>query len=276
MVLRCFLALLCCTASAWSQEPATVSPAERDLSGFLVHSVRSVYQPGETKIRILLPDRLEQGRRYPVLYILPVEAADGTRWGDGLVEAKKHDLASRHGLICVAPTFAQLPWYADHPTDRTIAQESYFLKVVVPHVDGAYPSAAGPRGRLLVGFSKSGWGAWSLLLRHPDVFGKAAAWDAPLMMDAPGRYGSGPIFGTPENFSNYQLSRLLRKQAGMFQDTARLVHFGYGNFRADHESIERLIQELGIAHKYQDGPPREHSWHSGWLPEAVAMLLSND
>ena len=39
-----------------------------------------------------------------------------------------------------------------------------------------------------------------MLLRHPDVFGKAAAWDAPLMLDRPGRYGSGDVFGTPENF----------------------------------------------------------------------------
>jgi hypothetical protein len=59
-------------------------------------------------------------------------------------------------------------------------------------------------GLLLLGFSKSGWGAlFSLLLRHPDVFGKAAAWDAPLVMDSPGRHGNGDIFGTPENFEKY-------------------------------------------------------------------------
>lgn len=270
------LLLVFCSAPVLAQETATVSPAERDPGGFLVHSVRSEWQSGETKIRILLPNRLEEQRRYPVLYILPVEAADGTRWGDGLVEAKKLDLANRHGLICVAPTFAQLPWYADHPTDRTIAQESYLLKTVIPFVDRVYPSMAAPQGRLLVGFSKSGWGAWSLLLRHPDVFGKAAAWDAPLMMDAPGRYGSGPIFGTPENFSQYQLSKLLREKAGLFRGPARLAHLGYGNFRADHEAMEGLIRELGIPHKYRDGPQREHSWNSGWLAEAVAMLLAGD
>lgn len=276
MILRSLLSFLVLAASTSARERATILPAERDSSGFLVHAVRSDCQAGETKIRILLPDRLEQGRRYPVLYILPVEAHDGTRWGDGLVEAKKHDLANRHGLVCVAPTFAQLPWYANHPTDRQSAQESYFLNVVVPFVDGAYPAIAGSHGRLLVGFSKSGWGAWSLLLRHPDAFGGAAAWDAPLMMDAPGRYGSGPIFGTPENFANYQLSRLLREKAGLFHDRVRLIHFGYGNFRAEHEAMHRLMEELRIPDKYRDGPQREHSWHSGWLPEAVEMLVASD
>ena len=73
-------------------------------------------------------------------------------------------------------------------------------------VVGAFnPVQTVPAGRLLLGFSKSGWGAFSLLLRHPDVFGRAAAWDAPLMMNKPGPYGSGDIFGTPENFARYQI-----------------------------------------------------------------------
>src|SRR5437773_1672793 len=80
-----------------------------------------------------------------------------------------------------------------------IRQETYFVKVVVPFVEKQYPAQAEPGGRLLVGFSKSGWGAYSLLLRHPDVFGKAAAWDAPLTMTRP-QYGMADIVGTPEQF----------------------------------------------------------------------------
>ena len=71
----------------------------------------------------------------------------------------------------------------------SLHQEKYLLEDVLPLVEGSYPVETGPDGRLLVGFSKSGWGAWSLLLRHPGVFGKAAAWDAPLMQDAPDRFG---------------------------------------------------------------------------------------
>ena len=87
-----------------------VSEAKPDEHGFLVHTVRSEYQSGPTQIKVLLPDRLDNGRRYPVLYVLPVEPGDGTRWGDGLAEVKKHDIHNRHGLICVLSTFSQLPW----------------------------------------------------------------------------------------------------------------------------------------------------------------------
>ena len=161
----------------------------------------------------MLPDEIDRELRHPVVYVLPVEARREHRYGDGLLEVRRHDLHNRFSAIFVAPTFSHLPWYADHPTDPLIRQETYLLKVVIPFVEGHYPAKPEPGGRLLLGFSKSGWGAFSLLLRHPDVFGKAAAWDAPLMMDGPGRYGSGDIFGTPENFEGYRVTGLLERRA---------------------------------------------------------------
>jgi hypothetical protein len=67
---------------------------------------------------------MREGQRYPVLYVLPVEPGEGTRWGSALAEVKRHDLHNEYGLICVYPTFSQLPWYADHPTDRGIRQKT--------------------------------------------------------------------------------------------------------------------------------------------------------
>jgi S-formylglutathione hydrolase FrmB len=272
--------LHCAALSVASAAPGdggrTVSPGAKDENGFVVHTVESDYQSRPTKIKVLLPEGLEAGRRYPVLYVLPVEPLDGARWGDGLLEARKDDLHNRYGLICVLPTFSETPWYADHPSDPGIRQESYLLKVVVPFVDKSYPTRAKAEGRLLVGFSKSGWGAFSLLLRHPDVFGKAAAWDAPLMAERPDKWNMGDIFGSRENFAKYRVSALLRQRAAMLAGPARLVHFGYGAFREHHQSAHVLMDELKIAHQYRDGPRREHSWHSGWLPEAVQMLVEEE
>ena len=166
-----------------------------------------------------------------------------------------------------------MPWYADHPTDAKLRQESHFLKVVVPFIDRTYPTLAKAEGRLLVGFSKSGWGAFSLALRHPELFGEAVAWDAPLMMPRPDKYNMADIFGTQENFEKYRLTALLKQYAAQPPGHLRLMHFGYGNFREHHQSAHRLMDELKIAHQYRDGPQREHSWQSGWLPEAVRMLV---
>jgi S-formylglutathione hydrolase FrmB len=255
------------------QADPTISEAQTDANGFLVHEVRSPYQAGVTPIRVLLPDKLEPGKRYPVVYVLPVEAGNENRYGDGLLEVKKQNLHNKLQAIFVAPTFSRLPWYADHPTKADIRQETYFLKVVAPFIEKAYPVQPGASGRLLLGFSKSGWGAFSLLLRHPDVFGKAAAWDAPLMLTRADRFGMGDIFGTQENFEKYQITKLLEAQADKFQKEKRLILLGYGNFRDHHKKVHALLTDLKLLHEYRDGPARKHDWHSGWVAEAVETLL---
>lgn len=253
----------------WTTRLAASAP-----QGMQVHEVRSPFQAGTTQIRVLLPEPLEERTRYPVVYVLPVEAGSEDRYGDGLREVRKQELPRKHRALFVAPTFSHLPWYADHPTQPEIRQESYFLQVVVPFIEQTYPVQTGANGRLLLGFSKSGWGAFTLLLRHPNRFARAAAWDAPLLLDQPGRYGSGPIFGTPENFTGYQVTRLLQARAELLRREKRLFLQGYGNFRDQHAKAHALLNDLKIAHDYQDGPARKHDWHSGWVPEATAWLLA--
>ncbi len=259
---------------AGADAPVRVSAARVDGDGFVTHDVQSPFQAGTTTIRVLLPDELDDQGRCTVIYVLPVEAGARPRYGDGLREARSRDLHNRHGVIFVAPTFSHLPWYADHPTDPAIRQEAYLLKIVLPAMERNYPVSRKRDGRLLVGFSKSGWGAWSLLLRHGDAFGRAAAWDAPLMMDHAGPYGSGPIFGTQVNFRHYQVTSLLKHRASEIT-AGRLILLGYGGFREQLEQTHALLESLHVPHVYRDGPKRKHDWHSGWMSEAVELLLAD-
>ncbi len=252
---------------------SSISAARHDRDGLIVHDVVSHYQAGETQIRVLLPEPLDRRQRYPVVYVLPVEPGNETRFGDGLLEVRKLNLHNRHQVIFVAPTFSQVPWYADHPSDRTIRQESYLLNEVIPLIERTYAVQAEPAGRFLLGFSKSGWGAWSLLLRHPSMFHRAAAWDGPMTMPTIGRYDSSSIFGSAQNFEQYRLVDRLRAQAATLGPEKRLILTGYGEFRRDHQQLHRLLNELAIPHEYRDGPRRAHDWHSGWLTEAVDLLL---
>ena len=244
-------------------------------AGEHVHVLRSPHQSGETTVRVFTPEGNGDASPLPTLYVLPVEAGSETRWGDPVKEVRQLDIANRYGLLVVVPTFSALPWYADHPSDPSLRQERYMLDDVLPLVEGSYPVETGREGRLLVGFSKSGWGAWSLLLRHPGVFGKAATWDSPLMQDAPDRFGMGPIFGGPENFEHYRITGLIRARANLLRQRCRIILTGYaGAFRAHHRAMHELLVELAIPHEYRDGPQREHHWHSGWLEEAVAIVAT--
>ncbi|HZZ79560.1 MAG TPA: alpha/beta hydrolase-fold protein [Gemmataceae bacterium] len=246
-----------------------------DENGFRCHRVMSEYQGGVTEIKVLVPDQMEPGKRYPVVYVLPVEAGNGKQYGNGLVEIKKRDLHNKFGVICVEITFSLLPWYADHPTDPKIRQETYILKVVLPFIEQHYPVIKGRAGRLLLGFSKSGYGAFSLLLRHPDVFAKAAAWDAPFMMAAPNRFGMDGIYGNQENFEKYRLTKLMEQRAKDLGKPPRLAILGYDNFRSHHTDMQTLMQRLGIPHEYRDEKKSPHTWHSGWVKPGVAWLVGS-
>lgn len=112
-----------------------------------------------------------------------------------------------------------------------------------------------------------------MLLRNPEAFGRAAAWDAPLMMERLGHYGTRGIFETQEIFEAYRPAKLLRKTAEKLRGQKRLVLTGYGNFRSHHQRVHALLEELRIPHEYRDGPQRSHDWHSGWVSEAVELLV---
>ncbi len=239
-----------------------------------IHRLRSPRQAGETTVRVFVPDHPAPGSRRRLLLVLPVEAADETRWGDPAAEIRRTDLANSHELIVALPTFSALPWYADHPASQSLRQESYILGDVLPLLDREYDTDSSAGETLLVGFSKSGWGAWSLLLRHPSLFARAAAWDAPLMQAKPDQYGMGPIFGTQQNFETYRVSELVRRRADLLRGASRLVLTGYfGAFRAHHVAMHKLLEELELPHEYRDGPQRAHHWESGWLDEAVSLLV---
>ena len=161
-----------------------------------------------------------------MVYVLPVEAGTGTTYGDGLLTVKNAGLQTTYQAIFVSPTFSAKPWYADHATNQTIWQETHFRSVVVPFIEARYPAIAAAADRLLLGFSKSGWGAFSMLLRHPSEFGRAFAFDSPLR--ASWNFDDlDEIVGTQANFENYRVMGLIEKQCAVVESSRpAAVHDG--------------------------------------------------
>lgn len=255
---------------------ANGAPAWSAGRGTWRHPVASPYQAGTHPLAVLVPERLDRASRCRVLFLLPVEAGATRVFGDAMGVARELDLANRHGLIVVAPTFDVPPWYGNHATDPHQRQEDYLLKTVVPLIDRAYPTLAGAEGRLLLGFSKSGWGAITLLLRHPDVFGRAASWDAPLMLSEMqfGIWQTAETFGTAENMARNLPSTLLRTHAGPFRQTVRLVLAGSRDFGEHTTAAHELMVHLGIQHRYEPGLAAPHSWNAEWMRPVLGALLS--
>jgi hypothetical protein len=261
---------LACAPGHW------ISAAYQNSGGFTTYNISSPWQRGVTNFRVLLPAgySASPATPYRVIYVLPVEQNNNTTYGDGLSTVRSLGLQNSKNTIFVAPSFSDLPWYCDHSSNSQIWQESYFCRVVVPAIESMYPVLARPEGRLLLGFSKSGYGAFSLLLRHLDMFGRAYAWDAPFAMTTP-LYGFGGILGSSQNFANYRMSTLLANAAPLLRgQPPRLFLEGYGIFQSDLRKTDQLMTQLGIPHVYLPGRGQTHRWQSAWVNDGVNLLLS--
>lgn len=134
------------------------------------HVVETEYQKGKREIRVLLPDDYKKTSAYRVLYVLPVGTGFDS-FGYGLGILKEMNAHNKHNLIIVQMDFQKEPWFGDHATDPDVRQASYLKEFVVPFIGKNYSTLGTPEGRLLLGFSKSGWGAFSLILKYPEFFG---------------------------------------------------------------------------------------------------------
>jgi len=246
------------------------------------YRIASPFQSDSTTVRVLTPDNLDLSKEYKVLYILPVIENDNRRFGDGLLEIQKFNYHNIHQLICVAPEFTAMPWYADHATNMKKQDESHLLKTVIPYIDNILPTLKSGQGRLLIGFSKSGWGALTLLLRNSEVFDKAVGWDIGIRIDTGDLDASKMTekidrdFGTKENFEKYRISTLLKEKVSQLGAAPRLFYYNVEGKRGwGGTKIHQLMVELGMPHRYLYEPKRKHRWDSGWIPEAVAFLVEN-
>jgi hypothetical protein len=240
-----------------------------------VFNITSPYVNGRNAVQVLLPDKIEAGRTYRTLYVLPVEPGIGGQYGDGLAEIRKANAHNRYSLICVTMAFDTSPWYGAHACNKSIRHEDHVKHVVVPLIENRFPASGKPADRLLIGFSKSGWGAISLLLRDPDFFGAACSWDAPLMMTEKNpKWGSKEYFGNSLQMVPYVPSTLVERQATkLAKGEQRLTVLGHELFGADTRAFHKLLIKLRVPHRFDAGLKFKHTWNSGWVSKALEVFL---
>lgn len=270
------------TLRAETKIEADAQPANPGIQSF---TVTSDYQNGPNKLEVLVPDKMESGKKYPVLYTLPVNTGTTGNWGSGIVELQKLDVHNRYGVIIVAPAYDIDPWFGDlpkpsDPSQPWVRQQGYITDVVVPFIDKKFPTQADRDGRYLITFSKGGFGGLGLLLRNPDVFYKAAVYDCADPIPAAeifNTWGMAATYGTLANFDeNFNIIRLLRteKVAKALQGGPRRIILLAGSLQYGGVNlVHQTLQDSKIPYIYMVFPGMAHSWSTGWLDPAVNALL---
>ena len=105
------------------------------------------------------------------LYVLPVITGvdPQDQFGDGLEELRRLNVHNDYNAYIIAPSFKTTPWCADHDSNHDRRYESFIVQDLVPWVR-ANLSTSGQEEDWFIGFSKSGFGAVTLLFRNPNGF----------------------------------------------------------------------------------------------------------
>jgi putative tributyrin esterase len=143
-------------------------------------SFRSVALGRDMAYRVILPAKLEAGRKLPVVYLLHGNGGGYREWSNGSEVAGY----AAKGLILVMPEGGSSYFLnaVERPQDR---YEDYLVHDLVADVEGRFPARMDRIGRAIVGVSMGGFAAIKLGLSHPEMFVFTGALSPPI--DAPER-----------------------------------------------------------------------------------------
>jgi hypothetical protein len=212
------------------------------------------------------------------LYVLPVEAGEGSVYGDGMQTLESLNAQNQYNLTIIEPSFGIDPWFADNPVDANEQEETFMTTELLPWVK-AKLSTTGTEQHWLIGFSKSGIGDMDLILKHPDLFTLDASWDFPADVSAYDQFGddSEASYGTDANFqANYRLTAaFVAAHAAPFKTNNRIWIGSYSLYGQDVADFDQLLTAEGILHSTETPTSMGHTWDSGWVPIALAALCQD-
>jgi enterochelin esterase-like enzyme len=126
-----------------------------------------------TRYRVYLPPCYEtSGRRYPYVILFHGSLDDQTEWTEQLKVNAVLDAGIADGtlapMIVVMPGGGAIANAHVGPTQKSY--ENVVLDEIVPRVDKEFATWGTREGREIGGISRGGFWAFSIALRHPDLF----------------------------------------------------------------------------------------------------------
>jgi len=125
------------------------------------------------KAVVVLPDGYNQGKTYPVTYILHGAGGNYANWINSVPALKTY--ADQYQMILVCPDGNVTSWYYDSPEDPTWKYETYVSNELVQYIDKNYKTVKDRKGRAITGLSMGGHGALYLSFKHQDVYSAAGS-----------------------------------------------------------------------------------------------------
>lgn len=240
------------TARQLPTPPAATATPERRSAGSVVqeHVFFSPALGQDMSYLVYLPAGYADGTgQYPAVYMLHGVAGDSTEWPSiGIPDGADRLIAAGEirPLIIVFP-YGDAGFYVNN-ANGGLRWEDHLVRDVVDSVDRAFRTLARAPSRAVAGLSMGGDGALQLAMRHPDVFGVAAAHSpsSRLLFE----HATAEVYGSEAFFRAHNPFWLAQDAAGAARIRIWIDVGDADPWRWNARSIHAALLARGIGHEF--------------------------
>ena len=233
--------------------PATAQPSPtafacQDRAGLVIESsFYSAITGGEVAYDIYLPPCFyDTFRRYPYVILLHGTGYDQTMW-EQLGAPVDVDQGVNKGtlppMVLVMPDGDPLSELNDAPEGQSY--EDVILNELIPTVEADFCLWGSREGRAIGGISRGGFWAFSIALRHPDLFSALGGHSPHFEID------NAPPAINPLDLATS--ANLIKLPLRIYMDNATNDYVG-----ANAIQMSEILRERGIEHQYLINPTGNH------------------
>lgn len=127
---------------------------------------------------------------------------------------------------------------------------------------------------ILVGFSKSGLGAWNILRTIPDRISATIIFDAPVAREKLPPWGTAPFYADDASWQQDLPLRTVADVQAVVVDTHKLVLLSGVGFHEEMCTLAQALAGTRVRHVFLPRPNLKHHWQSGWVEEGLKAMAA--
>ena len=128
---------------------------------------------------------------------------------------------------------------------------------------------------VLVGFSKSGLGAWNIARTIPELVSGTIIFDVPVAYEDCPCLGTGSFYEDNASWQKDLPIHTVREFQAATGKTHRLVLISGEAFHEQMCALSHAMTRIGLDHAFLPRPHMKHHWNSGWIEEGLNEMAES-
>ena len=153
--------------------------------------------------------------------------------------------------------FQTMVWYNTAVRENAVAQiEAFGLSSLV-----------------LIGFSKSGLGAWNIARALPERVAATVIFDAPVTLERRPGWKADDFYADDAAWQADLPCRLVTEFKAAMPATHKLILISGAAFHPAMARLSSLLADALVPHTFLARPAMPHHWQAGWIDEALGIVM---